>query len=209
MKFFKLLGISLLFLVLAGCAIGNQYDYRIASVSLPLTGDGELGVGVVDNRSYVLSGDKDPDFIGVKRALLSNPWNVTTASGQSLTDDMAKSLENSLRNSGYTVSSLRLSSGESSIVASTIAESGKSKNIVLTVTEWKTDIYLKMSLHFNLLLRVISKDGTTIAKNHMQGDEIIGGGGFASQNARTAMAAFETKIGRLFNNEAILDALKN
>lgn len=209
MKFFKLLGISLLFLVLAGCAIGNQYDYRNASVSLPLTGDGELGVGVVDNRSYVLSGDKDPDFIGVQRGGFSNPFNVTTASGQSLTDDMAKSLENSLRNSGYTVSSLRFSSAESSIVASTIAESGKSKNIVLTVTEWKTDIYLKMSLHFSLLLRVISKDGTTIAKNHMQGDEIIGGGGFESQNARTAMAAFETKIGRLFNNEAILDALKD
>ncbi len=208
MKFFKLLGISLLIVGVTGCAVGNQDDYQNANVSLPLIGDGELGVGVVDNRSYVLNGDKDPDFIGVQRGGFNNPFNVKTASGASLTDDMANALENALRNSGYAVSSLRFSSAESSIVASTIAESGKLKNIVLTVTEWKTDIYLKMSLHFNLLLQVISKDGTTIAKNHTQGNEIIGGGGLESQNAKTAAAAFETKIGRLFNNEAIIDALQ-
>ena len=209
MNIFKLLGMSFVILALSGCAVGNQYDYRSADVSLPVTGAGELGVGVVDNRSYVLSGDKDPNFIGVQRGGFSNPFNVKTVSGQSLTDDLAVSLEKSLRKSGFTVTSLAIPSAEPSIVASTVAENGKSKNIVLTVTEWKTDIYLKMSLHFNLLLQVISNEGATVAENRTQGNEIIGGGGLESQNAKTAMAAFETKIGRLFNNEAIIDALRN
>ena len=89
MKLFKIFGMSLLIMAVTGCAIGNQYDYRTANVSLPLTGDGVLGVGVLDNRSYVLSGEKEPNFVGLQRGGFANPFNVTTASGKPLTDDMS------------------------------------------------------------------------------------------------------------------------
>ncbi len=209
MKLRKLLGLSFLLLAVTGCAVGNQYDYQSASVSLPLAGSGEVGVGVIDNRSYILSGDKEPNFIGLQRGGYGNPFNVTTASGNSLTQDMSVSLENALRNSGYTVIGLPIASADSSTISAAIAQSGVAKNIVLTVTEWKTDIYMNMTLHFDLLLEVITKQGDTIASNQMQGEEKVGGGAFEGQNSRTATAAFETKIGRLFNDPEILGALAN
>ncbi|MDH3410219.1 MAG: hypothetical protein OER22_14930 [Gammaproteobacteria bacterium] len=209
MKLRKLLGLSFILLAVTGCAVGNQYDYRSASVALPLAGTGELGIGVIDNRSYVLSGDKEPNFIGLQRGGYGNPFNVTTASGNSLTQDMSESLENALRNSGYTVTGLQIASADPAAVTSAIAQSGVAKNIVLTVTEWKTDIYMNMTLHFDLLLEVVTKQGDTVASNQMQGEEKIGGGAFEGQNSRTAAAAFETKIGRLFNDPEILGALAN
>jgi len=209
MKSHKLICLSFVLIVLTGCAVGNQYDYRSASVSLPLAGSGELGVGVIDNRSYVLSGDKEPSFIGLQRGGYGNPFNVTTTSGNSLTQDMSESLQNALRNSGYAVTGLQLASADSAAITSAIADSGMAKNIVLTVTEWKTDIYMNMTLHFDLLLEVITKQGDTIASNQMQGEEKVGGGAFEGQNSRTAAAAFETKIGRLFNHPEIMDALRN
>jgi len=209
MKSYRLLCLSFLILAVTGCAVGNQYDYQSAKVSLPLIGDGDLGLGVLDNRSYVLSGEKTPDFIGLQRGGFNNPFNVTTASGQSLTDDMSMSIQNALRSSGYTVTSLRFPSRDSSTVESTIAESGKAKNIVLTVTEWKTDIYMNMTLYFDLLLQVLTRDGDVIASNEMQGKETVGGGALESQNSRTAASVFEKKIGRLFNHPEIIEALKN
>jgi len=209
MKTVKLLCLPLLLFVVTGCAVGNQYDYRTARLSLPLVGDGELGVAVVDNRSYVLSGEKPADFIGLQRGGFANPFNVTTASGESLTNDLSQALENALRNSGYAVTSLQVASPDSSAVTATITQSGKAKNVVLTVTEWKTDIYMNMTLHFNLSLAVITGDGETVASNQSQGSENVGGGAYESQNAKTAAAALETKIGRLFNHPEIIAALKN
>lgn len=210
MKSLQLVVLPFVFAALAGCAVGNQYDYRAASVSLPLAGSGELGIAVIDNRSYVLDGEKEADFIGLQRGGFNNPFDVTTASGNSLTQDMSESLEIALRNSGYTVTGLQIASAESAAITSAVAESGMARNIVLTVKDWKTDIYMNMTLHFDLLLEVVTKQGDTIASNHMQGEETVSGGGVgASQNSRTASAAFETKIGRLFNDPKILAALAN
>lgn len=210
MKSLKLVFLPFALAVLTGCAVGNQYDYRAASVSLPLAGSGELGIGVIDNRSYVLSGDKEADFIGLQRGGFNNPFDVTTASGNSLIQDISESLEVALRNSGYTVTGLQIASANSAAVASAVTESGLAKNIVLTVTDWKTDIYMNMTLHFDLLLEVMTGQGETIASNQMQGKETVSGSGIgASQNSRTAAAAFETKIGRLFNDPEIIAALAN
>jgi len=210
MKSLKLIVLPLALAVLTGCAVGNQYDYRAASVSLPLAGSGELGIGVIDNRSYVLDGDKEADFIGLQRGGFNNPFDVTTASGNSLTQDMSESLEVALRNSGYTVTGLQIASADSAAVTAAVTESGMARNIVLTVTDWKTDIYMNMTLQFDLLLEVITKQGDTVASSQMQGEETLSGAGVgASRNSRTASAAFETKIGRLFNDPEIIAALAN
>lgn len=209
MRSCKLIGIAFVVLTLTGCAVGNQYDYRRVNVALPLTGSGELGVAVVDNREYVLNGDKPADFVGLQRGGFANPFNVTTASGNSLTQDMSVSLQKGLRDSGYDVTEVRIDSADPAAMASAVAAGGIPKNVVLTVTEWKTDIYMNMKLSFDVLLQVVTQQGETIASNQMQGEEKLTGGGFESQNSRTAAATFETKVGRLFNHPEILEALRN
>jgi len=209
MRIFRSFGMLLLIFLVTGCAVGNQYDYGTTNVSLPLAGDGELGVGVLERRSYVLDGDKDANFVGLQRGGFANPFDVSTASGNPLVDDMSTVLQNALRNSGYTVSSLEFSWENPSAIASALAKTGKAKNIVLVVSEWKTDVYMNMTLHYDLTLHVLSKDGTKLAENRAQGSEELSGAGFESQNSRLAADAFETKVGRMFNNPEIQSALQN
>lgn len=207
MKMLRSIGPLLLLVVLSGCAVGNQYDYQSTNVALPVVGSGELGLGVIENRSYVLDGSKKPNFVGLQRATLGNAFQVTTVSGNSLTQDMATSLNSALRDNGFNVTDLEIATADSATIATAVSDGGLDKNVVLTVTEWKTDIYLNMMLHFDLLLEIVNGEGVTIASNSTQGEEKVGGGGFEKHMSETASSAFETKIGRLFNDASIKFAM--
>jgi len=208
MKLLKLLGALTIVLTVTGCAVGNTYDYQAANISLPVKGDQSVGLGVIDNRSYVLNGDKEPDFIGLQRGGFNNPFNVTTDSGKPMTEDMLSALTSALDSNGFDIKQLEFSSSDSGLIASVVVKNGEAKNIVLTVTDWKTDVFMKITLHYDLLLEVYEKDGVVVATNHLYGKELVGGGGFESQNSKAAASAFETKIGRLFNSPDIIAALK-
>ena len=209
MKTIKLVFVFALLLVVTGCAVGNSYDYRKANASLPLTGSGELGAGVVEMRSYVLDGDKTPNFIGLQRGGFGNPFDVKTSSGKAMTDDMTDVLSRALNSAGYTVKQLYFSSPDSAVVADIIVKENKEKNVILMVKEWKTDVMMNFRLIYDLDFQVIDSQGNVLASNTLEGDEKLGGAGFESQNSKSAVAAFETKIGRLFNNPEIIAALQN
>lgn len=197
--------------ILTGCAVGNKYDYQQADVSLPVKGTANVSLGVIDNRAYVLSGEKTANFIGLQRGGFGNPFEVTTSSGKPLTEDMSDVLERSLKNSGFQVNKLYFSSPDTSLVASVIKKDGQEKNIVLTVTEWKTDVMMSIALIYDLVLQVKNKEGEEVASASMRsnGKEKVSGAGFEGQNSRVATSAFETKISRLFNDPAIINALKD
>jgi hypothetical protein len=194
---------------MTGCAVGNQYDYRRADIALPVAGGGTVGMGVLENREYVLSGEKKPDFVGLQRGGFGNPFDVTTASGDGFTSDLADALEKGLRDSGFAVKRLQITSPGASAVQAEIGKNGETRNIVLTVNEWKTDIYMDMNLHFDLFLEVVSRDGQILASNRISGEEKVSGAAMsADKNSRLAESALETKIGRLFNKPEIINALR-
>ncbi len=209
MRTIKLVFVFALLIVVSGCAVGNKYDYRQAKAALPLTGSGELGAGVVEMRSYVLNGDKTPDFIGLQRGGFGNPFDVKTSSGKALKDDMTDVLSRALNSAGYTVNQLYFSSPDSSVIADVVAKEGKEKNVILMVKDWKTDVMMNFRLIYDLVLQVVDKQGNVLASNTLKGDEKLSGAGFESQNSNSAAAAFETKLGRLFNNPGIIAALQN
>lgn len=192
-------------LSLFGCAVGNQYDYQ-AAISLPLSGQGELGLGVIDNRSYVRSGDKPDDFTGIQRGGFGNPFSVTTASGKPLADEFSTTIESALRKNGFFVNTLSFRSADNSVIESTIKASGLQKNIVLKIEEWKTDAMMRLRLIYNLDLSVFDENGELLANVVDSGDEVISGAGFEGGNSRNAAAAFETKVGRLFNSPQLQSA---
>lgn len=57
----------------SGCAVGNKYDYQLKRLPLPLAGESALGLTVVDQRPYVLSGKKSPTYAGLQRGYLEIP----------------------------------------------------------------------------------------------------------------------------------------
>ena len=203
----KVLGLCSLLVLATGCAVGNKYDYQQADIGLPLKGNGGVGLGVLENREYVLNGKKEANFIGLQRGGFGNPFNVTTASGDPLTEDMYRALSTALTNSGFSVSKLDISSADATVVAEAVSKDGRERNVVLVVTDWKTDVYANVKLIYDLTLQVLEKDGTVIASNQSKGEESLGGAGFGKHNSTTAASAFELKVSRLFNTPEIVQAL--
>jgi hypothetical protein len=83
-------------LLLGACAIGNTHRYDLGDASFAIESDETVAVTVVDLRPYVVSGDKTPDFAGLMRGGFGNPFDVTTAAGKPLAEDMTSSIVASL-----------------------------------------------------------------------------------------------------------------
>ncbi len=58
---------------LGGCAFGQKHDYLHARPTLNYTGKARLALAVHDQRPYVVSQDKDADFVGLSRGVTAIP----------------------------------------------------------------------------------------------------------------------------------------
>ena len=204
--------LSIIFLAsfLVGCAVGNTYDYSRANIDLAVQGDSELGLAVIDQRPYVLSGDKKPNFIGLQRGGFGNPFNVSTESGRALAVEMAEAMTSELEDNGFKVFDLRVSKSGSEIIASAVRDAAKTRNIILIVQEWKTDAMMSFGLSYDLRLQVMDESANLLAEAETAGTkEKLGGAGFESANAISAANAFSSKIGQLFNEPDVMRALSD
>jgi hypothetical protein len=194
--------------VITGCAVGNTYSYRQSDMAIPVSGDEAIGLTVVDRRPYVLSGDKPAAFIGLQRGGFGNPFDVTTASGQPLADEVQTALANAMRQRGYKVAELFPSSSKESDILQAIQSGKMAKNIVLVFREWKTDAMMSLGLSHDLVLQVIGPGGAMLGTASSQSHkESLGPGGFEDQNALLAQRALASKIEALFRDTSIQDAL--
>lgn len=182
---------ALLTLALAGCAVGNRYDYGSSIEGLPVTGSGKIAVTVTDARPYVLSGDKKPDFVGLQRGGFGNPFDVRTGSGQPLATEMRDAIAKALQKQGF------------SVVAATEPADRK---LELKVLEWKTDVMMHLKTLYDLELSVFDGSGALLAKSATKGED-VGGGGFESQNASNAAKSFELRLTELVRDSGVQQAL--
>lgn len=196
-------------MLLISCAVGNKYNYRAELASLPLktTTQKTLLLSLDDSRPYVLSGDKKPTFVGLQRGGFGNPFDVTTASGKPMTDDMATSLAASLELSGYAVKIAEGGADISDLIA--LAKSYNAFRIIrLQIFEWKSDIYMSIGLHYDLQLSIYDAEGTLLAENAMKGNEAVGGGKLSdTKNSEHMADEFGKRIGYLFNKPSIRETL--
>ena len=75
-----------------GCAVGNRHAYHTTVAPLQASGSHTIAVATHDEREYVRSGNKQPDFVGLQRGGYGNPFKVTTESGHALAQDVTDSI---------------------------------------------------------------------------------------------------------------------
>ena len=194
---------------LSGCAVGNVYEYRLQSFPLPVSGTAQLGVAVNDDRPYVIAGDKTPDFVGLQRGGFGNPFDVTTASGQALANDMRGSIARGLTARGYMVIELDGMPADAQTVSALATQRGLERVVTLNIREWKTDAMVNLSLHYDLTLRVYDASGGRLAEHTLNRDEGIGASATVpSRNGEAAGREFERVVGGMFNASSIRQALQ-
>jgi hypothetical protein len=204
----KLALICILFVV-TGCAVGNKYDYHTRTIDLPVKSEMHKKVilDVEDLRPYVQSGKKKPNFVGLQRGGFGNPFDVTTASGNSLAMDMKESITRALNDSGYEAVSINKELNKESL-GNIALKNDVARIIILTINEWKSDVYMNITLYCDLVLRIYNDTGSLMVENDMKLQEEIGGAQIsASKNSDTVSSEFGRRIGYLFNKKEVRDAL--
>lgn len=152
-------GIVLVFSIfLGGCAAGNRIDYRasVPSISLPPSVEKKgIEVLVLDQRPYVISGNKKPNFVGVMRALAYVPYNITTVSGFDLASDLEQATMTALGRDFLTAKAV--------LPGTYKASSPDHLMLRMTLRDWKSDAYMRVRFDYDVTAEVIDHSGAVLA----------------------------------------------
>ena len=196
---------------LGGCAVGNHQQYAGVVPDLKVTSQRSVAVAVVDNRPYVVVGDKTPDFVGLQRGGFGNPFDVSTDSGKPLATDLSDNIVAALRQRGLAAEAVAVKPGASSDAALQAASAaGKDRALILDIREWKSDTYTNTALLYYVEARVCDATGRSLASVSKNGDDDLGGDfidppGHAKDTVPPAAKAI---LESLLNAPAIVAALQ-
>lgn len=162
--FFLCCGMALL---CGGC---YKLGYNEVVPTVAATGHRSVVVVTHDQRPYVVSGQTKPDVIGVKREQYGNPWQISTASGHPLAEDMTQVICNGLQKQGFQCIPIQVMPSESTdVVRRRLKEGPGDTALLLTVRDWRSDTWVKTILDHNTSLEVFDRDGTLLAQTSVQG----------------------------------------
>lgn len=207
----NLLLIAGLMVVLSGCAVGNKHSYSDQIVNIPQASGQEVALAVHDQRPYVVSGNKTPDFVGLQRGGFGNPFDVRTLSGQPLAADMTAVILRSMTKAGFQVTPVTVAPTDSALaVDKRLGEAGSDRALVIRLTGWKSDTATNTALIYDFKALVIDKTGRVVSEKHISGRDNLGGSFWNPPKHAKAAApnAFKVKIEEALNSRDIASALK-
>ena len=196
---------------LAGCVAGQQYSYETGSLDMPVKSPEKktLVLSVQEWRPYVINGDKEANFVGLQRGGFGEPWDVTTVSGKPLTEVMTTAIASGLEDAGYEVINAE-GSKENNYLIEAAQKNNASRIVVLKVLEWKSDVYMSVMVHSNLILGVHDAEMNLLAESDTQSVEKVGTGSWATaeENSKAVTDQFSRLIRNLFSADEVRDALQ-
>jgi hypothetical protein len=197
-------------LLVNGCAVGNRYAYSTVVLEPDLAGSGRVSVATQDRREYVLSGDKEPQFVGLQRGGFGNPFDVRTSDDRPLADDMTATIVAALAMRGFQpVAASVAPSADAAKVRKVLSEGGARRALLLTLREWKSDTYVNVELGYDVTLEVLDADGNVLASKRLEGRDDLGGNSWSPplHATKAVPLAFKAKLDELLSDPAITRAL--
>lgn len=171
---------------------------------IEVEGTRSVAVAVEDVRPYVATGDKLPNFVGLQRAGFGIPHNVTTTSGEAMVSDMTGAMVRALQDKGFDASPLPTQPGSALVAVSPTTD----RTLVVSLREWKTDVYAQVTLSWDMDVTVFDSSGQQLATVGDQGVEGIGHGAFEAEKAKITVGMAGRKIANLLNMPEIQSALR-
>lgn len=204
----------MLFLVsgfVGGCAVGNKIDYARVSADFTATGTLAVSVAVHDQRDYVVSGAKMPTFVGLQRGGFGNPFNVSTASGRALAEDMAGIISEALSRKAFKAVPVAVAASDPpDAVLEKMKATRADRMVLLVLKEWKTDTYGNVALIYDVSLKVLDGSGKPLAEKKVDGRDNLGGSAWnpPAVARKAAPEAFKKKIEEMLNSAEVVAALR-
>ena len=200
--------VPLVSIVLTGCAVGNRYAYQGVVASPQVSGTRAVSVATLDQREYVRSGSKDPQFVGLQRGGFGNPFDVRTADDKPLSDAMTTALVNTLAKKGFRAQPVIVAHSVAAADARQQAvRTGTDRAVVLTLQEWKSDTAMRVRLLYDMTMTVLDAKGAVLAEKRLQGDDTLGAASLPSAVGDIVAAAFKTKLEQMLDDPGVSAAL--
>ena len=187
--------------LLGGCAFGQKIAYSDTVADVEATGNKSLALATHDQRPYVVSGNKEPRFVGISRGTYGNPFDVNTVSGAPLADEFSASISKSLDARGFKTSVVKVGAAQSRRATMEALRNATAERLVLvTLKEWKSDTYFRTSVLYDSTVAVYDPTGQELARATFKGEDNIG--------KEPVLNAFKNKIEEWFSDPKIVAALK-
>jgi len=206
MKRRSMAALMLLSFLFGGCAVGNKHNYADVVADVRASGSSSVSVATHDQRPYVVSGEKLPQFVGIQRGGFGNPFNVSTLDNKPLADDITGVITASLAKKGFHAVPVIVSSSDSgAAVLERSKAAGAQRIVIVTLNEWKADTYNSVALAFDVDMSVYGKDGRRLAQKNIKGRDNLGGSAWSPPaHAKQAVpVAFRQKLEELLNSPEI------
>jgi uncharacterized lipoprotein YajG len=164
-------------LLLSGCVAGQSIKMNYEP---PTTTAKNLGVAVEifsdDQRDFIISGDKQSNYIGHYRAGFGNTWDVTTENKQPLAVNLRQDVARDLRSLGFDV-----------------VETGAGRLLKITILDWNFDTYINGKMWYQIQVEVESSHGKSLAAVDLKETVIINGSVWVG-----AKYAFERELPEIY-----------
>ena len=210
MRTISLARLSVLAAVVAlaqGCAVGQKVNYGDAAMFSVNVSAKNIALGVQDRRPYVLNRDKTPDFVGLSRGGFGNPFDVNTASGRPLADEVADLVARSLRQRGASVDVVNVPVLDSPENARKRLLAGSAARALhITIAEWKSDSFMGTGLSYDLLAIGYDAAGRKLGEHRVNGEDNLGGSS-GIHSARDRLPGELAKKVEQLLNDARLDGV--
>jgi hypothetical protein len=200
-------------LLLGGC-VGDRYDYDWETPVFAVQTEDSVVVTVLDQRPEVLTGDKPANFVGFQRTGFGFiPYDVSTASGRPLADDMADTIMRGLAVNYVPVEAIYVpANADASVATQTVIAAGTDKGLVVLLRQWQTDTHVNIAFRYDLVVHVVDSNGNIYETATLvsERDELAGGDflnpiGYATDHVPELAAR---TLERLINQPEIVAALQ-
>lgn len=196
-------------LALSGCAVGNSVDFKSQATTTTMQTDKAVALAVQDQRSFILNGDKQPNFVGIRRGGFGNPFDVTTRSGASFASEVAGQVAQALTTAGAKVETVSVGpNADPQKAVDAVLGTKAERGVALLIKQWKSDLYANMEVDFDLRLQVYDAEGKLLAEAKQAGNNRLGSVTFESELSKAASQSLKSKLEALLNDPAVMAALE-
>ena len=204
----------LMLVFLSGCVLTE--NTRKAGLNLPaleLRGNSSapIVIGVLDERPYVVSGEKPAKYIGEFELSMGGPYDAFTTSKQPMAHEFTEKLPQLLGGQFSQLKTVKLPIGLTKQAAvDKLLESGSDKVVLISLKEWKSHTAIDTSLWFDAQLESFNSKKQLLGFKRIQGHDTFGGAAIAGPitNAkRTLPHAFRQKMQALFSDPLVMASL--
>lgn len=204
----------LIMVFLSGCVLTEntrEAAFRLPALELQGGSSNAVVLGVLDERPYVLSGQKKAKYIGEFELSMGGPYDAFTDSKQPMAHEFTNKLPLLLSTKFPQIKTVNLAVGLSKGDAiDELLKLGTNKVILITLKEWKSHTAIDTSLWFDAQLETFNSKKQLLAYKRTQGHDTFGGASIAGPitNAkRTLPHAFRQKMQALFSDPLVMASL--